>query len=208
MYGIPAAAAVGASLSADQDFSQIAASPARNYVLVSTADGGTVFIYTAEHGLIPIDGAGSAPDLIVLSPRGSAAALWFSSLNQLQVITGLPDDPRSGNWMRHLWDPRPRWRSATTESWLAGTGPLESVYAFGPNGEVNRLPVENVVALLSFRGPMTWRPPRSRRANDDRHRGFAVVSNLLTSVDSSLHPIAVATTSDNRTLVLRGSQRL
>ncbi len=91
--GIPAAAAVGLPIPADQDFSQIAASPARNYVLVAAADTGAVSIYTTQKGLIPLAGADNAPDSVMLSPRGSSAALWFSSLNQIQVVTGLPDAP-------------------------------------------------------------------------------------------------------------------
>src|SRR5580658_2541667 len=97
VYGIPAAAAVGPAIPLDQDFSRIAASPARNYVLVSagpdSAQAGVVSIYTPENGLVPLQGAGGAPDLVVLSPRGSAAALWFFSINQVQLVTGLPDAP-------------------------------------------------------------------------------------------------------------------
>src|ERR1700730_4673674 len=97
VYGIPAAAAIGPALATDQDFSRIAASPSRNYVLVSagptSAQAGVVSIYTTESGLIPLDGAGGAPDIVTLSPRGSGAALWFSSINQVQIVTGLPDAP-------------------------------------------------------------------------------------------------------------------
>ena len=203
VYGIPAAAAVGVPIPADQDFSQIAASPARNYVLVSAADTGTVSIYTTEHGLVAVNGASGAPDLVVLSPRGSAAALWFSSLNQVQVITGLPNAPTIRQLDASLLGSAPAALAVSDDgTWLVGVGPGD-VYAFGPSSEVNRLPVENVVALVFFQG--THNLAAASAAGLQTMTGiesFAVVSNLLTSADSSLQPVAIAATFDNRTLVL------
>ena len=204
VYGIPAAAAVGAPVPADQDFSQIAASPARNYVLVSAADTGTVSIYTPEHGLVPLDGAGGAPDSVVLSPRGSSAALWFSVAQpgaSGHRITGCARDPaggriRSGIRARRAGDLRRRSMGCRNVD-------LRRRYAFGPNGEVNRLPVESATALAFFQG--THNLAAAGPAGLQMVTGiesFAVVSNLLTSADSSLQPVAVAATSDNRTLVL------
>jgi hypothetical protein len=216
VYGIPAAAAVGAPIPADQDFSQIAASPALNYVLVTAADTGTIFLYTTQHGLVPLAGAGiapgnasdNAPGSVILSPRGSAAVLWFSSLNQLQVVTGLPDTPVIRQLDISFLASAPgalaisddgAWVAGT---WIAGTG-TSGVYAFAPNGAVNRLPVENATALgflpgthnLAAAGPAGLQMVTGID-------GFAVVSNLLVSADSSLQPVAVAAASGNRTLVL------
>lgn len=203
VYGIPAAAVVGAPIPADQDFSQIAPSPARNYVLVSAADTGTVSIYTLEHGLIRIEGAGGAPDSIVLSPRGSSAALWFSSLNQVQVITGLPDAPAIRQVDVSFLESAPGALAVSDDgAWVAGMW-TSGAYAFGSSGEVNRLPVESVTALAFFQG--TDNLAAAGPAGVQMLTGiasFAVVSNLLASADSSLQPVAVAATSDNRTLVL------
>ncbi len=203
VYGIPAAAAIGAPIPADQDFSQIAASPARNYVLVSAADTGTVLVYTPEHGLVPLDGAGTAPDSVVLSPRGSSAALWFSSLNRVQVVTGLPDTPAIRQVDTSFLGAAPGALAISDDgAWVAGTW-TSGTYALGPNGEVNRLPVENAAALTFFQG--TYSLVAAGAAGVQMLTGvesFAVISNLLTSADSSLQPAAVATTSDNRSLVL------
>jgi len=82
VYGIPAAAAVGAPIPVDQDFSQIAASQARNYVLVSAADTGIVSVYTLEHGLAPLDGAGNAPDSVAMRHRArSDRSPWARACN-------------------------------------------------------------------------------------------------------------------------------
>lgn len=203
VYGIPAAAAVGAPIPADQDFSRIAASPARNYVLLAAADTGAVLVYTPEHGFIPLVGAGSAPDSVVLSPRGSSAALWFSSLNRVQVVTGLPDAPSVRQMDVPFVESAPGALAISDDgAWLAGTW-TSGVYAFGPAGQVNRLPLESPSALAFFQG--THDVAAAGAAGLQMATGidsFAVVSNLLTSGDSSLQPVAVAATSDNRTLVL------
>jgi len=207
VYGIPAAAAVGAPIPTDRDFSQFAASPAGNYVLVSAADTGTVSIYTTEHGLVPLAGAGNAPDSVILSPRGSAAVLWFSSLNssanQLQVVTGLPDAPVIRQLDAAFLGSAPVALAISDDgAWVAGAW-TSGVYAVGPDGQVNGLPVKSATALGFFQG--TYNLAAGGPSGLQMVTGidsFAVVSNLLISADSSLQPVAVAATSDNRTLVL------
>jgi len=210
VYGIPAAAAVGAPIPADQDFSQIAASPARNYVLVAAADTGTVSIYTTQHGLVPLEGAGSTPDSVILSPRGSSAALWFSSLNssnnQLQVITGLPDAPVIRHLDASFLGSAPGVLAISDDgAWVAGTW-TSGLYAFGPSGQVNRLPIESATALAFFQGTHNLAAAgASGLQMVTGVEGFAVISTLLAAADSSQPmaiAVAVAATSDNRTLVL------
>jgi hypothetical protein len=191
----------------DQDFSRIAASPARNYVLVSAGPAsphaGVVSIYTPENGLVPLPGAGGAPDFLVLSPRGSAAALWFSSINQVQLVTGLPDAPTIRQVdASFLGSTTGALALSDDGSWFAGTW-RTGAYAFGPNGEVNRLPVENVAALAFFQG--THDVAAAEAGGVEMITGldgFAVVSSLLASADSSLQPVALAAASGNRTVVL------
>jgi DNA-binding beta-propeller fold protein YncE len=203
VYGLPAAAAVGPAIPADQDFSQIAASPARNYVLVSTADTGIVSVYTLEHGLVPLANAGSAPDSVTLSPRGSSAALWYSSINQIQVVTGLPNAPAIRQLDASLLGSAPAALAVSDDgTWLTGAAP-GAVYAFGPNGEVNRLPVENAASVAFFQGTHDVALANSAGVQMlTGIGGFAMVSSLLASADSSLQPVAVAATSDNKTVVL------
>lgn len=203
VYGMPAAAAVGAPVATDQDFSRVAASAARNYALVSAADTGVVSVYTAEHGLVPLDGAHMAPDFVVLSPRGSAAALWFSSVNQVQLVTGLPDAPVIRQVDASFLASAPGTLAITDDgTWFAGVW-SQGVYAFGPSGEVNRLPIDNITALAFLQGAqdLAAAGPGGLQTISGI-ASFAIVSSLLTSSDSSLQPVAVAATSDNRTLVL------
>jgi hypothetical protein len=139
----------------------------------------------------------------VLSPRGSSAALWSSSLNQIQVVAGLPDAPAIRQVDTSFLGATPGALAISDDgTWVAGTW-TSGTYAFGPNGEVNPLPVGNPTALVFFQG--TYNLAAAGAAGLQMVTGvdsFAVVSNLLASADSSLQPVAVAATSGNRTLVL------
>jgi len=204
VYGIPAAAAIGAAISSDQGFARIAPSPARSYVLVSSAADGVVSVYTPEHGLIPLQDAGIAPDFLILSPRGSSAALWFSSIHQVQLVTGLPDAPTIRQVEASFLGPTPAALAISDDgAWFAGAWP-GGVYALGPNGEVNRLPIEDRVVALAFlagKHDMVAAGPSGLNLVTGVD-GFAMVSSLLASADATLQPVAVAAASDNRTVVL------
>jgi hypothetical protein len=197
-------------VASDQDFSRIAASPGQNYVLVSAAQTGNVFLYTPENGLIPLDGAGIAPDMVILSPRGSAAALWFSSINQVQIVSGLPDAPTirqldASVLVSSIGSAPVALAVSDDGTWLAGAA-SGNVYAFGPNSQVNSLPLENVAALAFFQGTHDLAAAGGAGVQMVTGiEGFAIVSSLLASADSSLQPVAIATASGNRTLVLADS---
>ena len=207
VHGIPSAAAVGAAIPAE-DFSQIAASPAGNYVLVSASQTGLVSVYTPERGLISLDGARVAPDRMVLSPRGSAAALWFSSINSsinmVQLVTGLPDAPSIRQVDLSFLGSAPDALALSDDgAWLAGAG-SSGVYADGPNGEVNRLPIEDRIAALAF-FPGTYNLAAAGASGLEMVTGvggFAVVTSVLASPDSSLQPVAVVAAPGNQTLLL------
>jgi hypothetical protein len=203
VYGIPAAAAVGAPIPANHDFSHIAASAERNYVLVSAADTGAVSVYTSARGLVDLDGASSFPDSMVLSPGGSSAALWFSALNQIQVVTGLPDVPSMRRLDVSFLESAPGALAISDDgAWVAGTW-TSGAYAFGPSG-VNRIPVEGASALTFFHGKHDVASAGAAGVQMITGiEGFAVASTLLPAADASQPGvIGIAATSDNKTLVL------
>jgi hypothetical protein len=206
VYGIPASASIGTTL-ATQDFLRIAASASRNYVLVCATDSGIVSVYQPDTGMTPVDGAGIAPDSIVLSPGGSAAALWFNSINQVQIVTGLPEAPSIRQLDASFLGSSPDAIALSDDgAWLAGIW-TTGVYAFGPNGEVNRLPLEDRVTALGF----FWGTHDIAAASTAgllRVTGvgsFVVVSNVLSTLaafaDSSPPAVAVAVTQDNRVVI-------
>ena len=202
VYGIPASAAVGAAVGV-RDFLRIAASASRNYVLVCATDTGIVSVYRQDTGLTPLDGAGIAPDSIVLSPGGSAAALWFNSINQVQIVTGLPESPSIRQLDASFLGATPDALALSDDgAWLAGSW-VTGVYAFGPNGEVNRLPIEDRVAALGF-FQSTHDMAAAGAGALLRVTGlgsFVQVSTLATFADSSSPAAAVAVTQDNKVAI-------
>ncbi len=151
--GIPAAAAVAPGLDLKQNFARMTASPAHDYVLVTAQDAGTVSVYTPALGLTPLIGAGIAPQMVVTSPRGSAAVLWFSPLNHAQLVTGLPNAPaiRPIN-AAFLRTPPSSVAISDDGNWLA-VSTSAGLYLWGPVGQMNRLPVtEQVYAMAFFQG--------------------------------------------------------
>jgi hypothetical protein len=139
----------------------------------------------------------------VLSPGGSSAALWFASLNRLQIVTGLPDSPAIRQVDVPFADSIPGALAVSDDgAWLVGIW-NSVVYAMGPAGEVNSVPVDNKTAVAFLEG--THNVAAAGPSSVQMVTGlesFAVVSNILDSADSSFQPVAVAATTDNRTLVV------
>jgi hypothetical protein len=160
VYGIPAAATVAAPLDYGQDFALIAVSPAQDFAIVTSASSGAVLLAPAGGALTPMVSVAAKPDRIVLSPRGSAAILWFSSNNHLQIVSGLPNSPS-------VREADATFLSAPLEGagvdspgalavsddgqWVVGSW-TRGLYAFGPNGEVTHLPMRERAAALAFFG--------------------------------------------------------
>ena len=196
VYGIPSAAAVGAAVIADQTFARIAAS--RDYVLVSAADTGIVSTFKPEIGLTPLEAAGNAPDSIVVSPQGSSAALWFASSNQIQVVTGLPASPAIRVVDASFLGTNPSALAVSDDgAWIAGAWD-SGVYAFGPSGEVNRLPIEDAVAALAFfPGKHDLAVASSSLVVVTGIGGFAIVSPLASISGAA----AIAVALDGRSVI-------
>jgi hypothetical protein len=92
MYGLPAAGSVGAVISGGQALTNIAISPAQNFAIATGGDGSTVMV-TAAGGVAPVAGASANAGAMVVSPQGSAAALWVPTNSHIEVLTGLPSAP-------------------------------------------------------------------------------------------------------------------
>jgi len=150
VFGIPAAASIADPLNIPRGIERMAASPRQDYVLASTADNGEVVLVAPDGTLTSVRGAGNAPDQIVVSPEGTAAALWFSSITHAQVISGLPRSPQVREVDATFLGTTPYSLTVTDDGqWMAGAWRAGN-YAFGPNGELNRLPVEDIVPTLGF----------------------------------------------------------
>ncbi len=159
VYGIPAAASVSDPLDFGRDFGLSAVSPNQDFAIVTDASSGAVLLATPGGIATPISGVTASPDRIVLSPLGSAAVLWFSSTGHLQIVSGLPgssairdvDAEFLGTFLDNSIQRDAPGALAVSDDgqWLVGAW-ARGLYAFGPQGQVSRLPIREYAGALAF----------------------------------------------------------
>lgn len=216
VYGIPSASTVAAPLDYGQDFALIAVSPLQNFAIVTNSATGAVLLALPAGGTAPLAGVAASPDRIVLSPRGSAAVLWFSSTSHLQIVSGLPGSPSvrqvDATFLSAVLDDASSVDSpgalavSDDGQWVVGSW-TRGLYAFGPNGEVTRLPLRERAGALAF-----YAGQQNLAVATDFHvfsltavGAGAAVSTLASYADTRLSPVGMALSSDNQRLVVAAS---
>jgi len=157
IHGIPAAGSVGDALSAGRKLTQVEVSPNQTLALATASDTGELLVLTPSAdgsavGSAPVGGAAAGANRVVFSPSGNTAALWFSYTGHIQILQGL--GLSSVPAVRDLdasfagGDPA---AFAVSDDGLWAVGAWSSkVYAFGPNSQVNMLPVDGAAQALTF----------------------------------------------------------
>jgi hypothetical protein len=96
IFGVTGASKLGEPLEMDFEIHAAEVSPRQDYILALVGNNREVVQIRISRGmasvrtLLPI---APAPDKIVLSPRGTAGAVYYRSSGKVQIITGLPDEP-------------------------------------------------------------------------------------------------------------------
>jgi hypothetical protein len=208
VYGLPASAAVGSAFDQGRDLARIAVSPGQDYVLATAADTSEALLIAPGGPAVHLDGVAAGADRIVMSPGGSAAALWFSATSHLQIVSGLPSAPS-------VLDIDAAFRGAAPDAlavsddgqWLVGAWP-DGVYALGAAGQVNRLPLNvnvsdaggaSALAFFHRRQDLAIATPTVILTITDVG-GSAVPTVVYDSTASPLSPLAIAMSFDNRRL--------
>jgi hypothetical protein len=202
VFGLPAGAFIADRLSIARGIARMSASPHQDYVLASTADNGEVVFMAPDGTLTPLKGAGASPDEIVISPEGSSAALWFASISHAQVIAGLPQSPQVREIDATFLGPVPYSLAISDDGqWLAGAW-RSGNYAFGPHGEVNRLPVEAIAPAVAFlHGTHDLVIATHEQILQVGDVGGANLPSVLLTGKGRLDAMAVAVAPGNQTLV-------
>jgi hypothetical protein len=151
VYGIPAAAAVLPPLDYGREFARVAVSPRQDYAIASDSNTGVVLLVVASEAS-PLRGAAANPDRIAISPRGSAAGLWFSSAGHLQIISGLPGSPSVRDVPTAFLNELPSALAVSDDGALAVGAWPDGLYSFGSSGEATRIPMRERIATLAFYG--------------------------------------------------------
>ena len=97
LLGILGAAVPGEPLPLPEGISTAAISAQHDYALaIATSTGQPVLVRldATPPAIGPISGGRSNPELIAISPTGTAAALYQKESQSLQIVSGLPAEPR------------------------------------------------------------------------------------------------------------------
>jgi hypothetical protein len=150
VYGIPSAASVARPLESTAGLRTAAASPHQDYLLGIGGESGDVSLLRPDGASTRLEGAAPSPDRIVMSPRGSAAALWYSGARRAQVVSGLPGSPSIRAVDAGFLNADPTALAVSDDGqWLSGSWPA-GLYSFGPNGELAHLPVQEIISAVAF----------------------------------------------------------
>jgi len=96
IHGIPGAATLGPLLNLGSEIHRAAIAQQTGHLLAVVGEDRQVMLYrnlAGEVSAAPLADAPPAPDRILLSPSGSAAALLYNDRGLLAVLTGLPEAP-------------------------------------------------------------------------------------------------------------------
>jgi hypothetical protein len=148
--GIASSSSVARPIETGVEFARVASAPGGEFLLVTAAGSGEVSIFRPARGITPLAGAGASPDLIVFSPGGGAAALWFSAVKRVQIVKGLPGAPEIREIDTAFLGEAPEALAVSDGGdWIVGAW-ADGLHAFGPRGEANWLPVTGARRALGF----------------------------------------------------------
>ena len=71
--------------------------PREHYVLLESSAGESLSVWSPAKGSVIGIGAMTHPDLVAFSARGEAAAVYAKTADHLEVISGLPAEPKVGS---------------------------------------------------------------------------------------------------------------
>jgi hypothetical protein len=101
ILGMPGASTLGDPLNVQVSVSSAVISPTQDFALATIGDEGTPAVLPLDGDMttgdlsmiVTINSASAEPSRMVLSPSGTAAALYYEGQGTLQLVTGLPSAP-------------------------------------------------------------------------------------------------------------------
>jgi hypothetical protein len=139
---------VGAVISGGRSLANIAISPAQNYAMATATDDGSTVLVLASGAVSPVMGAAANASQIVVSPQGSAAALWLAASSQFQILSGLPGAPTVRSINAAAFG-EPVAFAVSDDGEVAGAF-ADGVRVFGADGSVNTVSIAERVLALAF----------------------------------------------------------
>jgi DNA-binding beta-propeller fold protein YncE len=158
ILGIPGAASFGGGLEFGVEAAAVAVSPRQDSAIVTGTDN-TLHLFRLRSGSaaeVALNGITVAPERVVYSPAGTAAALYGGG--RVQVVTGLPAAPAPGltfDLTGLLAAPQRGHRPFTGSLAVSDDGTcllaagLDSVQVFAASGAGSLMPAHNALAAFA-----------------------------------------------------------
>lgn len=153
ILGIPGAASAGPEIGGAVDLYAAAYSPASNYVLALGGDAQASLLIVPGQPAVPVDGAQGGADQILLSPNGTAAALYFRAAASIEILTGLPAAASvSRSVDLSSLSAAPAALAISDDGAIAAVvnGGAPAVYLFSPDSSISRVALPEPVTALGF----------------------------------------------------------
>jgi hypothetical protein len=159
LSGIAIAASIGKPIQFPVDASSAVVSPGGDYVMVLAKNGATG-VWRPRTGSMQwlpalIPGASAA----ILSPTGSAAALYFAASGRVQVVTGLPASPSAlqdffltplRNPLKSLAVSDDGQLLLCSEDVTEDSGVAPAIVVLGTAGDLNRIQLSGAATAIAF----------------------------------------------------------
>lgn len=162
IIGIPGASTAGKRIDTGYAITAAVIAPSHNYGLAVSADGTLNLVtFTPDGASSQPVGAAATPDLIVLSPSGAAAILYFKSAMAVQTVTGLPGSTQVSAQLDISMLPQaPDKLAISDDGSVVLAGVMESAQGQPAAGEVFTIPTDGTaprsIAEVQHASAMTF----------------------------------------------------
>ncbi len=93
IWGIPAASRLDGTIGGGPPLSAVAISSQQGYAVALDGSGNAILV--SQSGQQPLSGVRAGGQMVAVSPRGTAAAVYFSDTGKASILTGMPGAPQS-----------------------------------------------------------------------------------------------------------------
>jgi hypothetical protein len=203
LLGMPGAATMGPALDMGVKIERAAISQPGDYALAVTGPDHQVVLLRNLGGAlsaVPITEAAPAPDRILLSPSGSAAALFYSGGKLVELLRGLPEAPVVAGRI-HVSDSLAPLAISDDGTAVLAASP-ESLFLLGVEGGSRFLSSTRGITAAAFLNQRLDAVIAESPSNTVYWvrdvSGAAEIIPLAGEKDGIWNPVAVSVSSDNR----------
>lgn len=203
ILGIPGAAVLGAPLELGAELRSVVISPLQDYVMAVEGEHNQVVVFAVGHTpvtSVAVHGADLNPDQMVLSPSGTAAALYYKDRDRIEVVGGLPVAPKVATELYLSAGQSPSTIAVSDDGRIVLTAVGGTVFSLTAGSEVPVLRELGNVSAMTIPATGTALVADSGRNQVYRIRGIggSIETDAIAGPQDGINgPVAIAVSRDN-----------